>query len=97
MRLATLDVGANGSVVKGFGWCGEVRRRVEDRTVEDVLGIGGNEGDKEGLSVGELVVRKERREESKKGGEGVAGVNDGGGEVGLGPLEKGEEGGGVMV
>lgn len=97
MRLAGLNVGTYGSVVKGFGWCGKVLRGLKDRMVESVLAIGGDERDEEGLGVGELVMREEGRKEGEKGREGVGGSGGEGGEMKLRPFEEGEESGGVRV
>lgn len=55
------------------------------------LAIGGDEGDEEGLGVGELAVLEEGGEE---GEEAVRGGSEGG-RVGLEELEQGEESGGA--
>lgn len=88
MGLLPLNIGANGSVEKRSGEPGERASGVEDEAVELVLAIGGDEGDEEGLGVGELVVREEGGEEEE---EGVRGVSEGR-RVGLEEPEEGEEG-----
>lgn len=86
--LLPLNIGANGSVEKRSGGPGERASGVEDEAVELVLAIGGDEGDDEGLGVGELAVRKEGGEEEE---EGVRGGSEGR-RVGLEEPEEGEEG-----
>lgn len=85
--MLPLNVGANGSVEKRSGGPGEHASRMEDEAVELVLAIGGDEGDEEGLGVGELVVREEGWKDEE---DGVRGVSEGR-RVGLEELEEGEE------
>ena len=49
--LLGLDIGTNGGVKKGFG--------SDASRVELVVAVGGDEGDEEGLGVGEFVVGEE--------------------------------------
>jgi hypothetical protein len=70
--LLPLNVGANGSVEKRSAWPGENAGRMEDEAVELVLAIGGDEGDEEGLGVGELVVGEEGWEDEEDGVRGVS-------------------------
>lgn len=49
--LAGMHIGTNRGVQKGFGRPGQDTFRVEYESVEMVLGVGGYEGDEEGLGV----------------------------------------------
>ena len=71
MGLLGLDIGTNGGVKKGFG---SEASRVE-KAVELVVAVGGNEGDEEGLGIGEFAVGEEGREEREEGmGRGSEGI-----------------------
>ena len=86
--LLGLDIGADGGVKKGFGGFGNEARRVEEEAVELVVAVGGDEGDEEGLGVGEFLVGEEGREEREEGmGRGSEGRR-----AGLDEFEEGEEG-----
>lgn len=84
VRLADVEVGADGGVEEGLGAAG-------DGGFGAVVVIGGDEFDEEGFGVGEFVVGEERGEEGEEGARGLGEE----GEVGVGPVEEGEECGGV--
>lgn len=90
--LTGLDVSPDGGIKQGFGESGKSAIVAKKGRVKGVVVIRGNEGEKKGLGVGELVVAEETREESEER-EGSTGDSRGG--VGLKPLEEGEEGGGT--
>lgn len=90
--MAGLNVGADGGIEQGFGGSGKGSMGAKNGGVEGVVAIRGNEREDERLSIGELVVAEETREEGEERG---GGAGDGGGCVGLKPLEEGEEGSGA--
>ena len=57
--LLGLDIGTNGGVKKGFGSDASRVEEEEEEAVELVVAVGGDEGDEEGLGVGEFVVGEE--------------------------------------
>ena len=66
-----LDIGTNGGVKKGFG----SKASQEEEAVELVVAVGGDEGDEEGLGIGEFAVGEEGREEREEGmGRGSEGI-----------------------
>ena len=69
MGLLGLDIGTNGGVKKGFGSkASQVEEEEEEEVVElvVVVAVGGDEGDKEGLGIGEFAVGEEGREERER-------------------------------
>ena len=64
--LLGLDIGTNGGVKKGFG--SKASRVEEEEAVElvVVVAVGGDEGDEEGLGIGEFAVGEEGREERER-------------------------------
>ena len=60
-----LDIGTNGGVKKGFGSKAS-RVEEEEEAVELVVAVGGDEGDEEGLGIGEFAVGEEGREERER-------------------------------
>lgn len=91
VRLADVEVGADGGVEEGLGAAGDGGVGAEEEAVEAVVVIGGDEIDEEGFGIGEFVVGEERGEEGEEGARGLGEE----GEVGVGPVEEGEECGGV--
>lgn len=87
--FAGLNIRANRSVENDFGGFREVAVGMEEGLVEMVLAVGGDEGDEEGLGVGEFVAAEEGRKEGEERG---GGLGEGGG-VGLSPFEEGDESG----
>lgn len=65
--------------------------------MEVVLAIRGNEGNKEGFGIGELIMAEERGQESKKRSERIIGRGGEGGNVFLSPFEEGEENRGTRI
>lgn len=87
-----MDVGTNGGVEEGFGGAGEGPGGVEERAVEVVAAVDGDEGDKKGLGVGEFVVAEEGGEEGEERREGLFRVVVELGDVVVGPSEEGKKG-----
>lgn len=87
--VAGVDVSGEGGVEEGFG---EGAVGAEEERVEGVATVGGNEGDEEGLGVGEFAVGEEGREDGEKR---VRGGAERRWRVGLEAVEEGEERGGV--
>ena len=73
--LLGLDIGTNGGVKKGFG--SKASQGEEEEVVElvVVVAVGGDEGDEEGLGIGEFAVGEEGREKREEGmGRGSEGI-----------------------
>ena len=60
--LLGLDIGTNGGVKKGSG----SKASQEEEAVELVVAVRGDEGDEEGLGIGEFAVGEEGREERER-------------------------------
>ncbi|PON42222.1 hypothetical protein PanWU01x14_283380 [Parasponia andersonii] len=69
--LSGLNIGTHRGIKKGFGGSWEAAVGVEEGLVQMVLPIGGDERDKEGLGIGELVVAEEGGEEGEEWGRGL--------------------------
>lgn len=63
--------------------------------MEIVAAIGGYKLDKKRFGVDEFVVGEEGGKDGEERGEGLGGVDGESGDMGLGPREEGEEGGGA--
>lgn len=97
VRPAGAAVGENASVQEGFGRRRKGGRGTEEVAVELVVRVlGDNLGLEDGFSVVEFMVGNEGGEEREERGErkGSEGGERG---SGVGPIEEGEEGGGVAV
>ena len=68
--LLGLDIGTNGGVKKAFGSkASQVEEEEEEEEVVElvvVVAVGGDEGDEEGLGIGEFAVGEEGREERER-------------------------------
>lgn len=97
MGLAHLHVGANGGIQKSLGRPRKITTGMENQPMEFVCGIGGNEGNKEGSGIRELVMAKQRRQESKKRRERVVRWGRERGNMFLSPFEEREENTGLRT